>query len=74
MFVFRRIPACRIVFLALAFGVPCLQGQTNPYTAPVVEVPAFDHEKLALLDVERQKLATNIAAFAVNSVIKKRSV
>jgi len=41
------------------------------YRPPLVEKAAFDFEKLALMEVEREKLATNLAAFAVNSLEKR---
>ena len=58
MSLFRRIPALVASALVMAFAVPGGLAQPNPYLPPVVEVPAFDHEKLALLEVERR--ATSI--------------
>lgn len=54
--------------------LPMSLALAGDYKPPVVEVIAFDYEKLALMEVEREKMATNLAAFVINSLEKNPPV
>lgn len=67
-----RIPPNAVLGLALLLLFPvATRAPAGEYRPPVVEEPAFDFEKLALMEVEREKLASNLAGFAVNSLEKR---
>ncbi len=70
MFRFPHFISHRSIGLVLAFSG--LQGSVaGEYRPPVVDERAFDYADLALMEVEREKLATNLAGFAVNSLEKR---
>jgi hypothetical protein len=64
------IPYRCFLFIAFAFALP-QPTDAGEYRPPVVDERAFDFEALALMEVEREKLATNLAGFAVNSLEKR---
>jgi hypothetical protein len=57
------------VFIQLLFSLILLgSGFAQAYKPPKVDKPAFDVKKVGLMEVERQKFATNLAGFVVNEV------
>ena len=62
-------PMTRLLFSLLLIGhLLSGDGFAQAYKPPKFDKPAFDFEKLGLMEVERQKFATNLAGFVVNEV------
>jgi hypothetical protein len=59
----------RRVFFNLLLALSLLgSGLAQGYKPPVFERPAFDVKKIGLMEVERQKFASNLAGYVVNEV------
>jgi len=57
------------VFYNLIVGLLLIgSGLAQGYKPPRVDNPAFDVKKVGLMEVERQKFATNLAGYVVNEV------
>jgi hypothetical protein len=57
-------PLCCLVIAVLLCG----NGFAQAYKPPKFDKSAFDLNKLGLMEVERQKFATNLAGYVVNEV------
>jgi hypothetical protein len=64
---------CAVFLCAAVSLVPIYCSAADDYQAPIVEVIAFDYKELALMEVERDKLATNIAGLVVNELSKRKT-
>jgi len=69
----QRIKGSAALLTALIAVLSVSAAGAGDYKPPIVEVVAFDYDKLALMEVEREKTATNLAAFVVNGLDKKPS-
>ena len=59
----------RCAYLSLAFGLILLgDAFAQAYKPPKFDKPAFDVKKVGLMEVERQKFATNLAGYVANEV------
>ncbi len=64
----RRLPAPLLALSLLAAAPPLAADAQSGYVEPVVSEPLFAGEGIELLEVDRDKLASNIAAFVVNHI------
>ena len=62
-----RFSALAVALVALLFAVGVAELRAG-YVEPVVIKPMFAGEGIELLDVDREKLATNIAVFVINGI------
>jgi hypothetical protein len=61
------------IYLTALFLLAGSSGFAQAYKPPKVDKPAFDLEEIGLMEVERQKFATNLAGFVVNEIKVKEN-